>query len=88
MTFIQVPELAGCWLLTILLQLPSSLFLLLNYRATKSMPLEIAMNSVLAVFVICEIIVGAVALKSMVNHQVGDSCLRYISIIHWGILCS
>ena len=66
-----MPELAGCWLLTILLQFPSSLFLLLNYNATKSIPLEIAMNAVLAVFVICEIAVGAVALKTMVNHQVG-----------------
>ncbi|KAF6031733.1 TMEM17 [Bugula neritina] len=66
----KVPELAGSWLLTILLQFPSTLFLLFNYKATKNMPLEIAMNSVLAIFVVCEIIIGAVALRSMVNHQV------------------
>lgn len=65
-----MPELAGAWLLTVLLQFPSTLFLLLNYNATKSMPLEIAMNSVLTLFVACEIIVGAVALRAMVNHQV------------------
>ncbi|XP_067950616.1 transmembrane protein 17B-like [Watersipora subatra] len=65
----KVPELAGSWLLTILLQLPSCLFLLLNYRATRSLPLEIAMNVVLVTFVFCEIIIGAVALNSMVNYQ-------------------
>lgn len=74
-----MPELAGSWLLTILLQLPSTLFLLLNFRATKSMPLEIAMNVILACFVVCEILVGAIALKSMVNQQVSPLNMAELS---------
>lgn len=76
-----MPELAGSWLLTILLQLPSILFLLFNYKATKSLPLELAMNIILAIFIACEIIIGAVALKAMVNHQV-KGCGHQMSFRH------
>lgn len=65
----QVPELAGFWLLTILLQFPLTLFLLLN-EATLILPLERAMNIVFTIFVILEVIIGYFAIRIMVDHQV------------------
>jgi len=69
LNLLQVPELAGCWLLTFLLELPASLFLLLN-EATIILPIERAMHLVYAVFVILEVIIGGIALRIMVNNQV------------------
>lgn len=65
----QVPELAGSWLLTILISLPLNLFLLLN-ESTIILPFERATNSINIIFVILEIIAGYFAIRSMVNYQV------------------
>ncbi|ELT93574.1 hypothetical protein CAPTEDRAFT_162118 [Capitella teleta] len=65
----KVPELAGFWLLTLLLQLPLTLFLLLN-EATMITPFERAMHIVLTCFVVLEVIIGYFAIRAMVNYQV------------------
>jgi transmembrane protein 17 len=65
----QVPELAGFWLLTLLLQFPLSLFLLLN-EATLITPFERAMHIVFTCFVLFEVIVGYFAIRAMVDYQV------------------
>lgn len=65
----QVPELAGFWLLTVLLQLPLILLLLFNTDALL-LPLERAIHIVKALFVVSEVIVGYFAIRIMVNYQV------------------
>ncbi|NWS39656.1 TMM17 protein, partial [Probosciger aterrimus] len=62
----KVPELAGFWLLTLLLQLPTILFLLFN-EGLKIQPLERAVNSIFAVFLTFQVIAAFVTLKRMVN---------------------
>ncbi|CAH1801047.1 unnamed protein product, partial [Owenia fusiformis] len=71
----KVPELAGFWLLTLLLQLPLVLFLLFN-EATIILPLERAMNIVMSLFVLFEVIIGYFAIQIMVNHQVAKFHLQ------------
>ncbi|XP_030346494.1 transmembrane protein 17 isoform X2 [Strigops habroptila] len=63
---LHVPELAGFWLLTLLLQLPTILFLLFN-EGLKIQALERAVNSIFAVFLIFQVIAAFVTLKRMVN---------------------
>ena len=65
----QVPELAGFWLLTLLLQTPLTLFLLLN-GDTIILPLERAVHIIMSIFVLCEIFMGYFAIRALVNHQV------------------
>ena len=65
----QVPELAGSWLLTLLIQLPLILFLLLN-SAAIILPLEWSMNLLLTIFIVFEIVVGYFSIRTMVNYQV------------------
>jgi len=65
----QVPELAGFWLLTVLLQSPFVLFLLLN-EATIITPLERAVTIILTAFILSEDIIGYVTIRAMVNSQV------------------
>ncbi|KAK2147176.1 hypothetical protein LSH36_565g01026 [Paralvinella palmiformis] len=65
----KVPELAGFWLLTLLLQTPLSLFLLLN-EDTVILPLERAVHIILVIFVIFEVFMGYFAIRALVNHQV------------------
>ncbi|XP_003230419.1 transmembrane protein 17 [Anolis carolinensis] len=62
----KVPELAGFWLLSILLQLPLILFLLLN-EGLKIQPLERAVNIIFIVFLSFQVISAFLALKKMVN---------------------
>ena len=64
-----MPELAGFWLLTVLLQLPLVLFLLFN-ESTKILPLERAVNIVMAAFVAFEALIGYFAIRYLVNYQV------------------
>ncbi|KAM9017712.1 transmembrane protein 17 isoform 1-T1 [Ara ararauna] len=66
MLHLKVPELAGFWLLTLLLQLPTILFLLFN-EGLKIQPLERAVNSIFAVFLTFQVIAAFVTLKRMVN---------------------
>ncbi|XP_032840116.2 transmembrane protein 17 isoform X2 [Tyto alba] len=62
----KVPELAGFWLLSLLLQLPIILFLLFN-EGLKILPLERAVHTVFALFLTFQVIAGFVTLKRMVN---------------------
>nr|KAG5698426.1 hypothetical protein BaRGS_006621 [Batillaria attramentaria] len=71
----RVPELAGFWLLTILLQFPLILLLVINDGAIL-LPLERAVHIVKALFVFSEVIVGYLAIRVMVNYQVCEEDLR------------
>ncbi|XP_027309243.1 transmembrane protein 17 [Anas platyrhynchos] len=62
----KVPELAGFWLLTLLLQLPIILFLLFN-EGLKILPLERLVNIIFALFLIFQVIAASTTLKRMVN---------------------
>lgn len=62
----KVPELAGFWLLSLLLQLPLLLFLLLN-EGLKNLPLEKAIHSIFTVFLTFQVISAFLTLKKMVN---------------------
>uniref|UniRef100_A0A670IF83 Transmembrane protein 17 n=2 Tax=Podarcis muralis TaxID=64176 RepID=A0A670IF83_PODMU len=62
----KVPELAGFWLLSLLLQLPLILFLLLN-GGLKIQPLERAVNIVFVVFLVFQVVTAFIALRRMVN---------------------
>ncbi|KAL4622896.1 zinc finger protein 774 isoform X3 [Arapaima gigas] len=64
----KVPELAGFWLLTVLLQLPLILFQLFN-EAILIQPLERGVHVVLALFLLAESVSGFVALRTMVRHS-------------------
>ncbi|CAM5136150.1 unnamed protein product [Natator depressus] len=62
----KVPELAGFWLLSLLLQLPIILFLLFN-DGLKIQPLERAVHIIFALFLTFQVIAAFLALKRMVN---------------------
>ncbi|XP_003467545.2 transmembrane protein 17 isoform X1 [Cavia porcellus] len=62
----KVPELAGFWLLSLLLQLPLILFLLLNEGLTN-LPLEKAMHIIFTSFLTFQVILAFYTLKKMVN---------------------
>ncbi|KAG7324029.1 hypothetical protein KOW79_012045 [Hemibagrus wyckioides] len=63
----KVPELAGFWLLSLLLQFPLILFQLFN-EAILIQPLERGVHIVLALFILTEALSGFVALRAMVRH--------------------
>lgn len=65
-SLLQVPELAGFWLLTLLLQLPVILFLLFN-EGLNIQPLERSVNIIFALFLVFQVIAAFVTLKRMVN---------------------
>ena len=71
----QVPELAGFWLLTLLLQFPIIIMLTFNESALI-LPLERAVHIVEGLFILFEIICGYVAIRTMVNYQVTKFHLR------------
>ncbi|KAM7003323.1 transmembrane protein 17B [Tautogolabrus adspersus] len=71
----KVPELAGFWLLSILLQFPLILFLLFN-EAILIQPLERAVHIVLALFILSQALSGFVALRDMVRHTESQFHLR------------
>ncbi|KAK3882201.1 hypothetical protein Pcinc_013420 [Petrolisthes cinctipes] len=64
----KVPELAGSWLLTLLLQLPLLSFLLL-VPGTHSLPMDYAVNSIFLVFVLLHLAFGYRAIKNTAAHQ-------------------
>ena len=66
--FFQVPELFASWLLTLLIQFPLVLFLLLN-EATIITPLERSVTIIMTLFYAFEVIFGYFALRVMVNYQ-------------------
>ncbi|XP_062858643.1 transmembrane protein 17B [Trichomycterus rosablanca] len=63
----KVPELAGFWLLSLLLQFPLILFQLFN-ESILIQPLERGVHIVLALFILTETLSGFVALRAMVKH--------------------
>ncbi|XP_069485115.1 transmembrane protein 17-like [Ambystoma mexicanum] len=63
----KVPELAGFWLLSLLLQFPLVLFLLLN-EGLEPQPLERATNIIFVLFLVFQVLVAFITLKRMVNH--------------------
>ncbi|KAF1387076.1 hypothetical protein PFLUV_G00101520 [Perca fluviatilis] len=71
----KVPELAGFWLLSILLQFPLILFLLFN-EALLIQPLERGVHIVLATFILTQALSGFVALRNMVRHTESQFHLR------------
>ena len=80
--FLQVPDLAGSWLLTIILQLPLILFLLLN-EATVILPLERAVNIIMTAFIVSEVIIGFFAIRTMVHAQMVKFHLRqFVDLDH------
>lgn len=62
----KVPELAGFWLLSLLLQLPLILFLLLNH-GLRNLPLEKAIHIIFTIFLTFQVISAFLTLKKMVN---------------------
>ncbi|XP_062523273.1 transmembrane protein 17B-like [Corticium candelabrum] len=64
----KVPELAGFWLLTLVIQLPLLLFLLLN-TATVVLPLERGVHSPMVLFLFLEIFLGYWAIRIMIRAQ-------------------
>ena len=70
-----MPELAGFWLLTLLLQSPLVLFLLFN-EATIITPLERAVTIFMTAFILFEDVVSYFAIRAMVNSQVNKFHLQ------------
>ena len=64
----KVPELAGFWLLTVLLQFPLQCFLFLNSDLIL-LPLERAANAVMVALIVAELMTGFIALKKITRHQ-------------------
>merc|ERR1712156_339183 len=64
----KVPELAGFWLLTVLLQLPMQGFLLFN-EDLVILPMERAAGSVMLVLVVAELVCGFLALRRITRQQ-------------------
>merc|ERR1712154_341981 len=71
----KVPELAGFWLLTILLQPPLQGFLLLN-RDLILVPLEQAAGVVMMTMIIAELVTGFMALREITRHQASKFLLQ------------
>ncbi|XP_013785547.1 transmembrane protein 17-like [Limulus polyphemus] len=64
----KVPELAGFWLLTLLLQFPLHALLLFNEN-TIILPLERAVDILMMTFIVFEIIAGYFAIKVIAHQQ-------------------
>ncbi|XP_022109494.1 transmembrane protein 17B-like [Acanthaster planci] len=65
----RVPELAGSWLLTLILQFPLIIFLLAVERAMP-VPVERAVHLVQLTFIVLELVFGFLALRVMTQHQI------------------
>ena len=75
----KVPELAGFWLLTVLLQFPMQGFLLLN-EDLVILPMERATNFIMMIIIIVELIVGFIALRRITKHQAKKFHLHQLSV--------
>ncbi|KAI4874968.1 hypothetical protein NFI96_032976, partial [Prochilodus magdalenae] len=71
----KVPELAGFWLLSLLLQFPLTLFQLFN-EAILIQPLERGVHIILALLILAEALSGFVALRAMVRQTESRFHLR------------
>ncbi|KAK6742478.1 hypothetical protein RB195_010006 [Necator americanus] len=65
----KIPAMSGFWTLTVVLQLPVLLFLLLN-NAVAPVPLEIIMLTLHLIFLVTEIIAGFIAMRVMAAQQI------------------
>ncbi|RDD37808.1 Transmembrane protein 17B [Trichoplax sp. H2] len=65
----KVPELAGFWLLTLVIQLPLNLFLVANFNTTI-VPIEFSCNIIMSVFLVIEIIFGYRTIRAITLSQV------------------
>ncbi|RUS77900.1 hypothetical protein EGW08_014331 [Elysia chlorotica] len=74
----RVPELAGSWLLTLLLSFPLIILLVANDNAVL-LPFERALHIVMALFVVAEVILGYLAIRTMVDYQVTKYHLQQFS---------
>lgn len=72
---LQVPELAGFLLLSFLIQLPLLLFLLTDSQVL-SLPLELAVHSLLLAFLLAEIVAAFLALRTMSKQLAAQFYLR------------
>ncbi|XP_072921847.1 transmembrane protein 17-like [Hemitrygon akajei] len=63
----KLPELAGFWLLSFVIQLPIILFLLTD-ESIIIVPLERGMNIIYSIFLVFELVLGFRALREMTNH--------------------
>ncbi|CAH2321494.1 transmembrane 17 [Pelobates cultripes] len=66
----KVPEIAGFWLLSILLQLPLLLFLLFN-PGLEPLPLELAAHGILTAFLLFQIPVSSLTLRRTTRRLAG-----------------
>ncbi|KDR21925.1 transmembrane protein 17-like [Zootermopsis nevadensis] len=64
----KIPELAGFWMLSLLLQLPLQLFLFVN-EETVPLPIERAVQGVMLSFLAVQLVSGFVALRHASKHQ-------------------
>ncbi|CAB3383017.1 transmembrane protein 17-like [Cloeon dipterum] len=64
----KIPELAAFWMLSVLLQLPMELFLMVS-RGIKSTPPEYAVNTILLLLLILQLISGYQALIRAAQHH-------------------
>ncbi|XP_057692192.1 transmembrane protein 17B [Corythoichthys intestinalis] len=71
----EIAELAGFWLLSILLQLPQSLFQLFN-EGILIQPLERGIHIVLVLFILWQGVAGFAALRNLVRHTESQFHLR------------
>ncbi len=77
-SFLQVPELAGFWLLTVLLQFPLQGFLFLNEDLIL-LPMERAANFLMVLMIVVELVAGFIALRRITRHQAKKFHLHQLS---------
>merc|ERR1711953_1409342 len=75
----KVPELAGFWLLTVLLQFPMQGFLLVN-EDLVILPMERATNVIMVAILVVELTVGFIALRRITEHQAKKFHLHQLSV--------
>lgn len=75
----KVPELAGFWLLTVLLQFPMQGFLLFN-EDLVILPMERATNVIMVAILVVELTVGFIALRRITKHQAKKFHLHQLSV--------
>lgn len=66
--FLQIPELAGFWMLTLFLQFPLQSFLLFNPHFRLCV-LEVVVQTVMVLFLMAQIVFGYFALKYTAAQQ-------------------
>ena len=68
---IKVPELTGFWLLTLIIELPLSIFILIVVWFIQILiPLQFALEIIHIVFILLEIIFGYIALRTLARYQI------------------